>query len=173
MMAQKGVNRTDKDWFTAQLLNYTLGGGGFSSRLMEEIRVKRGLTYGISTSIIDYIYGPLMLGQASVDINKIDETVSVIKAQWQQMANTGLTAQELANAKSYLIGSLPLSLSSTDAIASILVQMQEDGLPPYYLDHRADDINAVTLEQINSFAKTYLDPTNLTIAIAGPTKGAQ
>lgn len=170
MMAQKGIARTDDNWFTAQLLNYTLGGGGFASRLMEEVRVKRGLTYGISTGIIDYLYGPLMLGQASVSPDNIDQTITVIKDQWKQMAQQGVTKKELADAKSYLIGSLPLSLSSTNAIASIIVQMQEDNLPMNYLDLRARDINSVTLEKINQFAKIWLASDNLTIAVAGPLK---
>lgn len=170
MMAQKGIARTDDDWFTAQLLNYTLGGGGFSSRLMEEVRVKRGLTYGISTGVIDYLYGPLMLGQASVAPDKIDQTIAVIKEQWKHMAQRGVTAKELADAKAYLIGSLPLSLSSTNAIANVLVQMQEDNLPMNYLDLRARDINSVTLEKINQFAKIWLASDKLTIAVAGPIK---
>ena len=166
MMAQKGITRRDSDWFTAQLTNYILGGGGFSSRLMDEIRVKRGLTYGISTGVIDYQYGPLMLGQASVDQDKVNETIRVIKEEWQKMIIRGVTVKELADAKAYLIGSLPLSLSSTNAIASVLVQMQEDDLPIDYLDFRADDINRVTRDSLNRFAKAWLDADALTFAVA-------
>lgn len=167
MLAQKGIARRDDKWFTAQLINYILGGGGFSSRLMQELRVKRGLTYGISTGVIDYQYGPLMLGQASVARNNVDEAIDVIQDEWKRMIQHGVTEQELKDAKSYLIGSLPLSLSSTNAIASVLVQMQEDSLPIDYLDKRANDINAVSRRDLNNFAKIWLTNDRLTIAVAG------
>lgn len=169
MMAQKGIARSDENWFTAQLLNYILGGGGFSSRLMDEIRVKRGLTYGVSTGIIDYKYGPLLMGQASVSKDKIAETIDVIKDQWAVMAQQGVTEKELADAKAYLIGSLPLALSSSDAIADLLIQMQDDHLAMTYLDYRADDINKVTLDQINQFAKIWLATDALSFVVAGST----
>ncbi len=167
MMAQKGVSRDDKNWFTAQLLNYILGGGGFSSRLMQEVRVKRGLTYGISTGLIDYHYGPLLLGQANVQPDKINETIDIIKQEWQHMIQHGVTEKELADAKAYLIGSLPLSLTSTHAIANVLVQMQEDNLPINYLDQRSADISRVTQNDLLQFAKLWLNPKHLTFVVAG------
>ncbi|MDB5477568.1 MAG: putative peptidase, partial [Alphaproteobacteria bacterium] len=125
VMAQPGIARQDKDWWAARILDFALGGGEFSSRLMEEVRVKRGLTYGVSSGIAPYDRAPLWLVQAGVDPAKTDEAISVIKKIWGEVSANGLTDEEIKQAKDYLIGSLPLALTSTDAIASVLLQLQE------------------------------------------------
>lgn len=170
MMVQPGLARQDKDWWAARILDFALGGGEFSSRLMEEVRVKRGLTYGVSSSLVPYDDAPLWMIQAGVDAPKTDEAVSVIKQIWQDVADHGLKDDKIQEAKDYLIGSLPLALSSTDAIANILLQLQEDNLPKTTLDNRKSEINAVTSDDIKRVAKTRLNAGYLTTVIVGPQK---
>jgi len=169
LMAQRGIARQDKDWWAARILDFALGAGQFSSRLMEEVRVKRGLTYGVSSGISTYDRAPLWIIQAGVDPSKADEAVSLIKKTWQEVAENGLTADEITEARNYLIGSLPLALTSTDRIASILLQLQEDELPKNMLDTRASEINAVTPEDIKRVAANYLNAKELTTIIVGPS----
>ena len=168
IIAQPGLARQDKDWWAARILDFALGGGEFSSRLMEEVRVKRGLTYGVSTGIAPYDRAPLWMIQAGIDPAKTAEAINVIKKIWQDVAGHGLTDDEIKEAKDYLIGSLPLALTSTDKIAAILLQLQEDGLPKNTLDLRGAEINAVTAADISRVAKQHLHADALTTIIVGP-----
>jgi zinc protease len=170
MMVQPGLARQDKDWWAARILDFALGTGQFSSRLMDEVRVKRGLTYGISTAMAPYDHAPLWFVQAAVDPSKVDEAVSVTKQIWADVAHHGLKESEIVEAKEYLIGSMPLALTSTDTIASIVLQLQEDGLPKNTLDIRGDEINAVTSDDIKRVAKARLKANELTTIIVGPIK---
>src|SRR5690606_13654546 len=169
-LVQKGVQRQDRDWWAARILDFVLGAGQFSSRLMDEIRVKRGLTYGISTSLVPYDRAPLWFIQSSTAPGKTEEMVRLAKQVWTDIAQNGLTEAEIAEAKAYLIGSLPLALTSTDRIAAILLQLQEDGLPKDTLDRRKAEIDAVTPDDIKRVAAEHLKPETLTTVIVGPDK---
>lgn len=170
LMAQPGLKRQDKDWWAARILDFALGGGEFSSRLMDEVRVKRGLTYGISSSIAPLDRAPLWMIQAGVDPTRVDDTIRITKEVWDAVARNGLKPSEIKAAQDYLIGSLPLALTSTDMIAAILLQLQEDKLPKDTLDRRAKEIQAVTAKDIKRVAKTRLHADALTIVTVGPKK---
>lgn len=167
LAVQKGLHREDPDWFTAQIINYNLAGGGFNSRLMESVRVQNSLTYGISSSLVDQDYAPVWMVQSDVDNKGVKQTIQMIKTEWQNVRDNGLTEEELSAAKAYLIGALPLAMDSTGAISSILVQMQEDGLPYDYLDYRSRLIDSVTPDDVKRVAQTLLQPDNLTFILAG------
>jgi zinc protease len=126
LMVQSGPARQDKDWWASRILDFTLGGGGFSSRLMEEVRVKRGFTYGIGSSLATYDLSPLWMISAGVDPAHIDETIMLVKKTWDDVAANGLTEDEISAAKSYMIGALPLAMTTSDQIVGILLQLQED-----------------------------------------------
>lgn len=170
IMAQKGLARQNKDWWAARVLDFALGGGEFSSRLMDEVRVKRGMTYGVSSSLMPYDLSPLWFVESSIDPVKTEEAIVLIKKIWGDVAKDGLTDAEIAEAKSYLIGSLPLALTSTDQIAAIVLQLQEDKLPMETLDKRAEEINAVTKDDIKRVAAKYLNEAELTTIVVGPPK---
>jgi zinc protease len=164
---QKGIDNKHPDYHTAQILDFILGGSGFGSRLTEEVREKRGLTYGIYSYMnqmeaVD-IYGI----STSTKNESVQEVLSIIKQQLQSLKDKPITDKELENAKSYLIGSVPLSLSSTDKISSIVLNLLLDGLPKNYLDNREKAIKAVTKEDIKRLANTLLTPDNLTIILVG------
>ena len=87
------------------------------------------------------------------------------------MRDEPVTAEELKNAKSYLIGSLPLSLSSTSQIAGLMSSLQVDGMPIDYLDVRADKIEAVTIEDVQKLAQSLLTPDQMTVIMVGNPEG--
>jgi zinc protease len=167
LMGQPGVKRDDPDWFPALVMNYVLGGGGFGSRLMEEIREKRGLTYGVYSHLVPFRSSALMMASGSTANANAGEMVALMKAQWRRMREEGLSEAELADAKTYLTGSFPLQFTSTDSIAAILLQMQRDGLGIDYLDRRNALIEAVTLEQVNALARRLLAPDALLTVVVG------
>lgn len=168
LMAQPGLARQNSDWWAARILDFSLGGGQFSSRLMEEVRVKRGLTYGVASYLAPYDRAPLWFVQAGVDPAKTDEAVELIKKTWADVAENGLTEAEINDAKNYLLGSLPLALTSSDRITGILLQLQDDDLPKNTLDMRAAEINAITPQDVARVAKQRLVANELTTLIVGP-----
>jgi zinc protease len=95
------------------------------------------------------------------------EIAGIVEAEWKKMRDEPVTDRELADAKAYLIGSLPLSLSSTENIAGILLGLRLDGLPMDYLDARTEKINAVTAADVQRVAQRMLTPGKLTVVTVG------
>jgi zinc protease len=164
---QAGPKRGDPDWYAAYVLNDILGGGGFRGRLMKEIRDKRGLAYGVSTSLMPLRHAGLIVGSVATANDRVAESVALIRQEWQRMRDQGPTLAELDDAKNYLTGSFPLTLDTTQHIAAVLVQIQEDGLGIDYLERRAELIGAVTLDKARALAKKLYDPTRLRFAVVG------
>ncbi len=115
---QPGLPTDDPAWEAQLVVNRILAGGGFASRLMEEVREKRGLSYGIGAQIVPFgARSTLVLGASSTENARVSETLSVLRAVWAEFAKEGPTAEELDDAKAYLAGSFPLSFTSTPEIA--------------------------------------------------------
>ncbi|TMJ72895.1 MAG: insulinase family protein [Alphaproteobacteria bacterium] len=164
---QAGPKRDDPAWYAAYVLNEILGGGGFRGRLMKEIREKRGLAYGVSTQLVPYRHAGLIVGNVATENGRVTESIALVREEWRHMREEGPTAVELENAKTYLTGSFPLGLDSTQHIAGVLVQMQQDKLGIDYLDRRASLIGGVTLDEARSVAKKLFDPGALSFAVVG------
>ncbi len=166
---QPGLDRNDPAYQSAQIMNFILGSSGFGSRLTEEIREKRGLSYGIYTSLYDLNHIDTLSISTSTKNKNVPEVLSVIQNEWEKMKTIPVSAQELTSAKSYLIGSLPLSLTSTDKIASLLLSLQKSNLPINYLDLREEKIKNTTTGDILKIAKQILDPKKfITILVGKP-----
>ncbi|CAK0775152.1 zinc protease [Azospirillaceae bacterium] len=171
VFGQQGVKRNDPEWFPASIFNYVLGGGGLSSRLMREIREKRGLTYGIYSTLAPREHGALVMGSASTVNAKAGEALALLRQEWRRMADEGVTQEELADAKTYMTGAFPLQLNSTTAIARIALQVRRDRLGIDYLKRRSGLIEAVSLEDVRRVAKRLLDPDRLTVVVVGKPAG--
>ena len=138
---------------------------------MEEVREKRGLAYGVYSYLNPYDHAALYMGGVATANSRVAESLKVIRAEWKKMADHGVTAKELAGAKTYINGSFPLRLDSTRRIASLLLAVQINNLGKDYLDKRSSLINAVTLADIKRVAKKLLRPKALTVVIVGQPKG--
>jgi len=171
VFSQKGLKRDHPDFYTAFVLNHILGGGGFTSRLYDEIREKRGLAYSIGTYLYPLRHAALIQGYGGTANERVAETLKVLKDQWRRMAEKGVSAEDLTDAKTYLIGSYPLRFTSSGRIASILVSMQLENLGIDYLDRRNSLVEAVTREDVNRLAKSLLDPDNLVVVVVGAPEG--
>ncbi|MCT4578406.1 pitrilysin family protein [Donghicola sp.] len=171
LFAQPGMKRDDPDYFAAYILNQILGGSGFDSRLMTEVREKRGLTYGIGSYLVPRDHAELWVGQVASGNDRMADAISVVRDEWAKLATEGVTAEELEQAKTYLTGAYPLRFDSNAAIARILVGMQMDDLPVSYVETRNDRMNAVTLEQINRVASELMQPDKLTFSVVGQPAG--
>lgn len=166
-----GIERDDEDFFAAFVMNHILGGGGFESRLMTEVREKRGLTYGVYSYLLPKDLAAVYMGSVASANNRVAEAVEVIKAEWARMATEGVTAEELDAAKTYLTGAYPLRFDGHGQIASIMTAMQMQGLGLDYITTRNDKVNAVTLEDISRVAERVLQPENLRFVVVGQPEG--
>lgn len=165
------MRRDDNDFYTAIVLNYTFGGGGFESRLMEDLRVARGLTYGIYTSVSADENLQTWSGSGQTKNESAAEFIDGIKENMTLMVTDGMTEEELADAKSYLIGSYPLGFDSNAKIAGNMMGLRLDRLPVDFWDKRNAMVQAVTLEDVNRVAREYLNPENFTFIVVGEPEG--
>lgn len=166
-----GIKRDDADWFPAYVMNYILGGGSFSSRLTEEVREKRGLAYSVYSYLLPLDHAGLLVGSVATQNARVKQSLDLIRQELRRMAETGPDETELADAKTYLTGSFPLSLDSTAAIANLLVAMQADKLGIDYLDRRNALITSVDMDQVKAAAKRLLDSDALLVVVVGKPEG--
>ena len=167
----QGLKRADPDWYAAYVMNYVLGGGGFSSWLTEEVREKRGLAYSVYSYLQPMVHCGLIIGGVATENAHVAESIALIKEQFARMRDQGPSDQDLTDAKTYLTGSFPLLLDSTTSIAGLLVTIQLDHLGIDYLDRRNALIEAVSQDDIKRVAHRLLDPAALSFVVVGKPEG--
>lgn len=166
-----GIDQKDPDFFAAFVMNRILGGGGFTSRLTEEVREKRGLTYGVYSYIANMDYANFYGGSVSSANDRIGQALEVIKSEWARMAQGGVTDQELEAAKKYMTGSYPLRFDGNGRIANILTYSQANDFPIDYPQNRNSYIEAVTKEDIARVANRLLRADDMRFVVVGRPEG--
>ena len=169
LIAQLGIDRRDPDYAALYLGNQIFGGGGFGTRLMSEVREKRGLTYGVYSGFSAMqARGPFMINlQTRAELS--EGTLTLVKQLLGDYLRDGPTQQELDDAKRELAGSFPLSTASNAAIVGQLASMGFYDLPLSYLDDFMRDVQNLTTEQVKAAMAKHLDPEALVVVTAGPT----
>ncbi|MGE4218968.1 MAG: M16 family metallopeptidase, partial [Alphaproteobacteria bacterium] len=170
LVSPPGIARRDPDYSVAPVLNPSLGGGGFTSRLNAEVREARGLAYSINTSLHPLEGAALITGSVATANEGIAESIALIRTEWRRIREQGVTDAELEDAKRYITGSFPLGFTSTDSVARTLVSMQFFDLGIDFLDKRNGYIEAVTRQDIHRVARRLLDPDALTFVVVGKPK---
>ena len=163
----RGIPRKDDDFIPAYVLNYIIGGGGFSSRLMEEVREKRGLAYSVYSNLYSYQHGPIFVGSVATKNEAVGQSLDVIESELKRLADQGPTAEELKNAKSYLTGAYALRFESSSSIANQLLWIQIEELGIDYVNQRNKLVEAVTLDDIKRVAKRLIEADRLITTIVG------
>jgi zinc protease len=166
-----GMLRSDPEFIPAYVASFVLGGGGFGSRLTEEVREKRGLTYGVSIGLYPFDHAGLVFGQLGTRNEKAGEALDVVKETMRKFAEEGPTAAELAETKTYLTGSYALRFDSNSKIANQLLAIQQDNLGIDYVNRRNGLIEAVTLDQATVQARRISHPDNLIVTVVGKPEG--
>jgi len=166
--------RKDPDFLAAFVVNQLVGGGGFASRLMEEVREKRGLAYSVYSYIQPFRHASVLSGGVATKADAITQSLNVIRSELKQIAEQGPTPDEFENAKKYLIGSYALRFDTNSKIASQLLGLYEDDFGPDYVEKRNGLVAALTLDDAKRVAKRLLDNNDLIVTIVGrsPTKAA-
>lgn len=166
-----GLQRDDPDYDIARVMNHMLGGGGFTSLLTEEIRVKRGLTYGVYSYLRPMDRTGLWLGGLSTSNDKAAEALTVLKTAIAGYRDNGPAPDALAKAKANINGAFPLRFTSNSAIARLLVAIQRYDLGKDYMQTRPQSISAVSVEDIKRVAARILDLDKLTVVAVGRPDG--
>ncbi len=166
-----GMLRRDPDFMAASVMNQILGGGGFASRLMEEVREKRGLAYSVHSYLNPMRNAGIFAGGVATKNEEMGQSLDVIRAEFKRMADTGPTQTEFDNAKSYMLGSYALRFDTNAKIASQLLGIAVEDLGIEYVDKRNKEVEAVTLDDVKRAAKRLLANDDLLITIVGKPKG--
>jgi zinc protease len=170
VMGHEGVARGNPDYYAIQVMNYILGGGDFSSRAMDSVRIQRGLAYSV--------YSVFESGKSHGNFEFIMQTknetaheaIRLVRDEIRRMREQRVTERELSDAKNYLIGSFPLRLDTVKKIASFLAQVEFFQLGLDYPARYAELIGKVTPEDVERVAKRYLQPDRLVTIIVGSQK---
>lgn len=168
LFAGTGMVRSDPDFVPAAIALHILGGGSFSSRLYEEVREKRGLAYSIGLGLRAYDHAGLVLGSTRTRSDHADQVVALVESEISRFAAEGVDEDELAEAKSYLIGSYALRFTTSTRIARQLLAIQLDDLGIDYLNRRNELIDSVTGDDIKRVARRLFgDGEDLTVVRVG------
>jgi zinc protease len=167
LLGQPGVARGDPDYFALYVGNYILGGGGFDSRLMEEVRQKRGLAY----SVYSYFMPMKQAGAFQIGLQtkaeQTDQALAVVRDTLSKFISDGVTDAELTQAKNNIIGGFPLRIDSNKELLEYIAMMGYYQLPLTYLDDFPKHVADVTTEQIKSAFARHVDPNKLATVVVG------
>jgi len=166
-----GFARKDPDFIPAFVMNQILGGGGFASRLTEEVREKRGLAYSVYSYMQPLEHASIFGGGVATKNDAVKQSIDVIRGELERMAKDGPTETELANAKSYLTGSFALRFDTNAKIANQLLWMLHEDMGIDYPTRRNAMIEAVSMEEVKRAAKRLLKVDDLFITVVGKPKG--
>jgi zinc protease len=174
VMGYPGIKRTDPDYFPLLVGNYVLGGGGFASRLTEEVREKRGLTYNVSSYFMPMRdLGPWRIG-FSTRKDQIKDAMEVVRSTIKAFVEAGPTEAELQKAKQNLAGGFPLRLDSNKKIHEYLQIIGFYNLPLSFLDDYVAKVEAVTVSNIKEAFNRRINLDNLVTVVVGlPEAGTQ
>ena len=168
LMGLQGMSRTDPDYFPLYVGNYVLGGGGFDSRLLEEVREKRGYAYSAYSYFIPMVQpGPLEIGLQTRQ-EHTDDALKVARETVQTFVAQGPTQDELTQAKGNLVGGFALRLDSNKKILEYLAAIGFYRLPLNYLDTWTAKVESVSLDQVRDAFKRRVNPDALAVIVVGP-----
>ena len=173
LFAGPGIQDEDPDWIPLAVANYILGGGGFSSRLMDQVREQRGLVYGIGTGPSVREHSAIIRGSAQTENGNVREAIDVTRAEMARLYRDGATQAEVNDAITYLTGSFALDLDSNVKIASVVHGYQAAGRDIDYVNNRNDLIRAVTLADVNRVVRRLFNPDAYTFVVVGQPEGLE
>jgi zinc protease len=170
IMGNGGVSRENPDYYALTVMNYILGGGGFGSRMFDEIRVKRGLAYSVDSAFIPAKKEGSFQVFLQTQNSTAHQAVDLVLKEIERIRENPVSEAELQRAKSYLVGSFPMRLDTQSKLSRFLTQVEYFRLGLDYPDRYPSIINAITRDDIQRVARKYLDPKNYVLVIVGNVK---
>jgi len=170
MLGHLGVSRSDPDYYAVSVMNYILGGGGFASRLMQNVREEKGLAYDISSFFNANKTGGAFEVSLQTKNESANRAIEEILKEIIKIRSEPVSDRELSDAKAFLTGSFPMRIETGERIANFLVAVEYHGLGMGYVDEYPAYINSVTKEALLRVAKKYLDPENYILVVVADEK---
>jgi zinc protease len=167
-----GVTRDNPDYYSLSVVNYILGGGGFGSRLTEEIRVKRGLAYSVASFFDAEKYQGSFQVVMQTKNPSARESIALVLKEMELIQKEPVSEEDIRRAKAYLVGSFPLRVDTQSKLAGFLAQVEYYGLGLDYPEKYPSLINSVTREGVLRAGKMYLHPEEAILVIVGNLKEA-
>jgi zinc protease len=172
LLGERGITRADPSYYALQVFNYTLGGGGFSSRLLDEIRDNRGLAYSVGSGFdARLLAGPFTISLQTRNATA-KEALALVHSEVKKALAGGITEKERKDAQAYLVGTYPRRYDTNAKMARFLAAAIFYGLGTDYDRIYPERIRAVTREQAAEVARTHLLPEALDTVVVGNLKEA-
>lgn len=162
----RGLARTDAEFFPALVANSILG-GGYSARLNQEIRIKRGLSYGASSSLPERLAPAPIVAAAQTRNNAAVQVVDLMDAELARLGQAPIAANEIAARQANLIGSFGREVETTSGLADELTQLASFDIPLARLQSYVADVSAVTADQVQALAARVYDPKGASLVVVG------
>ncbi len=167
VLGHTGISRTNPDYYAVTVMNYILGAGGFSSRLMDSIRDKQGLAYGIMSQFDTRLMPGAFFISLQTRTDVTNQAIAGVLTEIKGMRDAMVTDQELNEAKSFIVGSFPLRVDSSAKLANVLAQVELYNLGLDYFTQYPRAIEKVTKDDVLRVAKQYLDPQHYALVVVG------
>jgi len=169
LLGRQGLRQTDPDYFALSVASYVLGGGS-TSRLYSRVREEGGLAYSIYSYLAPSQYGSSLVVNAQTRTAEVAKVVSIVNDELARMGKELVSDRELGLAKSYLIGSFPLRLDTSDKVADFIVAVEHQGLGLEYPDRYKERIGKVTVADVKRVAATFFAPDTFNRVVVGDVK---
>ncbi|MGF1643268.1 MAG: M16 family metallopeptidase [Thiotrichales bacterium] len=167
LIGQPGVERGNPDWYALYLGNHVLGGSGFTSRLVKEVRVKRGYAYSVYSSFSPMAdKGPFLIGLQTRG-NQVDDAIDVVRQTLAEFIKDSADEDEIKASKLNITGGFPLRIASNSSIVEYLAVIGFYNLPLDYLDTFTGKVEAVTREDIARLYARHLNPEAMVTVVVG------
>jgi zinc protease len=167
-VGRRSIQRDDPDYFAGELMNEILGGGGFTSRLMKNIRSNEGLAYSVGSRFEAGTYYPGQFAGAFESKNAtVALAIKLMRDEFKRMQDEPVSAEELEVAKKSFIEAFPGQFSSKDATLGIFVSDEWTGRDPEYWQRYRDSIQKVTAADVQRVAKKYLNFDDMAVMVVG------
>jgi zinc protease len=167
VLGHTGISRSNPDYYAVTVMNYILGAGGFSSRLMDSIRDKQGLAYGIMSQFDSRLLPGAFYISLQTRTEVTNQAITGVLAEIKGIRDAPVTDQELNEAKSFIVGSFPLRLDTSAKLANVLAQVEFYNLGLDYFTNYPKAIEKVTKDDVLRAAKQYLDPQHYALVVVG------
>ncbi len=168
-----GISRINPDYYPLQVMNYILGGGGFSSRMLANIRENKGLVYGLDSHFYPYLETGSFKVMLQTKNGSANEAISEVLKEIRKIQNEPVSPAELQEAKDYLIGSFPLKMDTYGKLAGFLISQEFYGLGFDYFEKYTGWIHRVTPQDVQRAARQYLDPDHFVLVAVGKQSEAK
>jgi len=167
VLGHTGISRSNPDYYAVTVMNYILGAGGFSSRLMDSIRDKQGLAYGVMSQFDTRLMPGAFLINLQTRTEVTNQAIAGVLTEIKGIRDAPVTDQELSEAKSFIVGSFPLRIDSSAKLANVLAQVEFYNLSLDYFAQYPKAIEKVTKDDVLRVAKQYLDPQHYALVVVG------